>query len=197
MRYSLLLASLVVPALLSAQQPTGGQGGQTQQAGQAGKSGKAGQEAARRARAKGARVAARHVMLTADSIQWKAGPPSLPSGAEAAVIDGDPSKRGLFAMRLRLPDGYRIPPHFHAAAEHVTVISGTFVLGHGGEWKEDAMTPLPAGSFTVMPPGMRHYVEARGETVVQVHAMGPWKLIYVNKDDDPRNKPKEATGTQE
>lgn len=191
MRYSLLLASLVVPALLSAQQPTGGQGGQTGQAE------KAGQAAPRQAKAKAAHAAARHVMLTADSVQWKAGPPTLPAGAEAAVIHGDPSKPGLFAMRLRLPDGYRVPPHFHAAAEHVTVISGTFVLGRGSEWKEDAMTALPAGSFTMMPPGMRHYVEARGETVIQVHAMGPWKLIYVNKDDDPRNKPKEATGAQE
>lgn len=174
MRYPLLVAALVVPALLSAQQPAG----------------------RKDAPGKAARAAARHVMLTSDKIEWKAGPPALPAGAQAAVINGDPARPGLFTLRLKLPDGYRIPPHFHGAAEHVTVISGTFALGMGSEWRDGEGTELEAGGFAVMPPGMRHYAWTRGETVVQVHAMGPWKLTYVNKADDPRTKPKEATGSQ-
>lgn len=170
MRYPLLVAALVVPALLSAQQPAG----------------------RKEAPGKGARAAARHLTLTPDRIDWKAGPAALPAGAQAAVIDGDPAKPGLFTMRLKLPDGYRIPPHFHAASEHVTVISGSFAVGQGSEWREGEGTVLEAGGFAVMPPGMRHYAWTRGETVVQVHAMGPWKLTYVNKADDPRTKPKEA-----
>lgn len=165
MRYTMMALSLLVPAMLAAQQPAG----------------------RKAAPGKAARAAARHVMLTPDRIEWKAGPAALPAGAEAAVIDGDPTKPGLFTMRLKLPDGYRIPPHFHAASEHVTVISGTFALGMGNEWKEGEGTRLEAGGFAVMPPGMRHYAWTQGETVVQVHAMGPWKLTYVNKADDPRS----------
>lgn len=64
-------------------------------------------------------------------IQWKDGPASLPAGAKLAVLEGDPSKEGFFTMRLWLPDGFKIPPHWHPKVEHVTVISGTFNIGTG------------------------------------------------------------------
>jgi hypothetical protein len=32
---------------------------------------------------------------------------------------------------------------------------------------------------------MQHYAWAKGETIVQVHGMGPFKLVYVNPADDP------------
>ena len=64
-------------------------------------------------------------------IKWAPGPASIPAGAEAAVLYGDPSKEGLFALRLKLPKDYRIPPHTHPKPEVVTVISGTFRLGNG------------------------------------------------------------------
>ena len=166
MRYSLLVASMLMPALLSAQGASGN------------------------SNARASAKATKHVVMSPDNITWKQGPPSLPPGTEMAVIDGDPSKAGLFAMRLRMPDGYRIPPHFHGAAEHVTVIKGTFILSQGSVWRDGEGTELPAGGFAVMPPGMRHYVLTRGETEVQVHAMGPWKLTYVNKADDPRTAKK-------
>lgn len=135
------------------------------------------------------KAAQRHTFVIGDRVEWKAAPASLPAGAEAAVIDGNPMKGGIFTMRLKLPDGYRIPPHFHAAQEHVTVISGTFLMGLGDAWSDAALTELTAGSFAVMGRGTRHFAGARGETVVQVHAMGPWKLTYVNAADDPRGAP--------
>jgi hypothetical protein len=64
-------------------------------------------------------------------IQWKDGPVSLPAGAKVAVLEGDPSKEGFFTMRLLLPDGFKIQPHWHPKVEHVTVISGTFNVGMG------------------------------------------------------------------
>jgi len=63
-----------------------------------------------------------------DQIRWQPGPRSLPPGAEYAVLEGDPSKEGPFVMRIRVPDGYRIPPHWHPKTERVTVMSGTFNL---------------------------------------------------------------------
>lgn len=138
----------------------------------------------------GVRQIDRHILIDPARLEWKPAPASLPPGAQVAVLEGDPSKPGLFTMRLRVPDGYRIRPHFHEADEHVTVISGTFVLGMGETWTESAGTALSAGGYAAMPAGMRHFASTRGETVVQIHAVGPWKLTYVNPADDPRNAPK-------
>ena len=55
-------------------------------------------------------------------------PPGLPPGAKLA---GDPNKKGLFTVRLQTPAGYKVPPHTHPTAEHITVISGTFNIGTG------------------------------------------------------------------
>jgi quercetin dioxygenase-like cupin family protein len=90
-------------------------------------------------------------------------------------------------MRLRLPDGYRIPPHWHPKVEHVTVISGVLNLGTGRTFDQSATRELPAGTFGYWPAGMRHFAWARGETVLQLHGFGPWRVIYVNPADDPRN----------
>jgi quercetin dioxygenase-like cupin family protein len=78
---------------------------------------------------RGSAEEAAHTVIAADAIEWKAAPPSLPAGAQAAVLYGDPAKEGLFAMRLKLPKGYHIPPHTHPKPEVVTVISGTARLG--------------------------------------------------------------------
>jgi hypothetical protein len=64
-------------------------------------------------------------------IAWKAGPESLPPGAKVAVLEGDPAKEGFFTMRLLLPDGYRVAPHWHPKVERLTIISGTLNLGTG------------------------------------------------------------------
>lgn len=124
----------------------------------------------------------------AADIKWADGPASLPVGAKVAVLEGNPAQEGPFTMRLQLPDGFQIQPHWHPAVERVTVISGTFNLGMGEKFDKSKGRALTAGSFTFMPPGMRHYAWATGETVVQVHGTGPWKINYVNAADDPRNK---------
>jgi quercetin dioxygenase-like cupin family protein len=89
-------------------------------------------------------------------------------------------------MRISFPDGYRISPHFHPAVERVTVIQGTMRVGMGDKFEESALTPLPAGAFLSMQPGTRHFAQAKGNTVVQLNGIGPWKLTYVNPADDPR-----------
>jgi quercetin dioxygenase-like cupin family protein len=121
-----------------------------------------------------------------DKIAWKPGPPSLPDGAKFAVIEGNPAEAGPFTMRVLLPDGYRIPPHTHAGIEHVTVMKGTFQVGRGDKFDASALTQLPTGAFAALAPGTRHYAEAQGETIVQLHGVGPWSLTYINPADDPR-----------
>ena len=123
-------------------------------------------------------------------IQWKDGPASLPAGAKFAVLEGDPSKEGFFTMRLWLPDGFKISPHWHPKVEHVTVISGTFNLGMGDKFDQTATRAMPAGTFGFWPAEMKHFAWAKGETVLQLHGTGPWTITYVNAADDPRNMKK-------
>lgn len=127
-----------------------------------------------------------HMILGPADVDWRDGPGSLPAGAQFAVIEGDPSQRGFFTLRLRLPDGYVIPPHSHPGVERLTVISGTFNLGMGDRVDRQDTRALAPGSYFSMPPGMNHFAIAEGETVVQLTSIGPWQVNYVNPADDPR-----------
>lgn len=127
-------------------------------------------------------------MLRPDAIQWAPAPPELPKGAQAAVLQGDPTQQGYFAMRLKAPDGYRIGPHTHPTDELVTVVSGTLHVGTGRTFDKASAQAYPAGSYLVMPTGMTHYVWADGETVVQITGQGPFAINYVNPQDDPRQQ---------
>ena len=123
-------------------------------------------------------------------IQWRAAE-NLPQGAQVAVLEGDPTKEGFFTMRLKMPDGYRVPPHFHSMPERVTVLSGTLNLGTGTNFDPKTTKPLPAGTYSSMPPAMSHFGWTTGETVLQLTTMGPWTITYVNPADDPRlNRPR-------
>jgi quercetin dioxygenase-like cupin family protein len=120
---------------------------------------------------------------------FSAAPPVFPFGATMAVIQGDPSVAGeVFTVRLRFPDGYVLPAHWHPTDEFVSVVSGTFLVGLGDAFDESALLPpLEAGDFVLAPANANHFATARGQTEVQVHAVGPFELTYVNPDDDPRN----------
>ena len=113
-------------------------------------------------------------------------PHSIPLGAEAVVLYGDPSKDEMFAMRLKFPKGYKIAPHQRPKPEVLTVITGTFRLGMGETADPSKATAFPAGSFVALSPGMAHFASADDDTVVQLNSTGPWTLNYVNPADDPR-----------
>jgi quercetin dioxygenase-like cupin family protein len=129
-----------------------------------------------------------HTIVAPQEIKWGPAPAVLPPGAEAAVLFGDPGKAGLFALRLKLPAGYSVPPHMHPVDEVVTVISGTFNLGMGKTADQSQARPMPAGSFFAMPPDTPHYAFIDEATVIQINSVGPWGLTYVNPEDDPRQK---------
>ena len=143
------------------------------------------------AQATQASQAAAHVTIAMpDNIKWGPAPAILPAGAKAAPLEGNPAEAGPFTLRLSLPPGYRIPPHYHTVPEHVTVISGNFYVGMGDTFDAAKMTKLPAGTFGVIDPEMRHFAMTKGRTVIQLHGVGPWSLVYVNPADDPRTKTK-------
>lgn len=123
-----------------------------------------------------------------NNIVYGPAPDVFPPGAEMAVLQGDPSVAGeIFTVRLRLPNGYIIPPHFHPTDESVTVIKGAFKVGLGDHFDRDAFLPtLQRGDFIVAPANANHFAQAKGRTEVQVHAIGPFQMTYVNTADDPR-----------
>jgi quercetin dioxygenase-like cupin family protein len=129
-----------------------------------------------------------NTVLTPKDMKWAPGPPSLPKGAEVALLFGDPSKDGPFVMRLKFPKGYQVAPHTHPKAEVVTVISGTIHFGMAETADASKAQALAAGAFFAMPPGMAHFVSVDEEAVVQLNATGPWAVTYVNPKDDPRQK---------
>lgn len=119
---------------------------------------------------------------------WQDGPPSLPPGAKITILEGDPGKPGPFVFRVKVPDGYKVPPHTHPKSERVTVLSGSFHLGMGDKFDPKHAQELPAGTYGTWPAGMKHFVWAEGETVLQFHGDGPWQINYLNPADDPRSK---------
>jgi quercetin dioxygenase-like cupin family protein len=127
-----------------------------------------------------------HLLFKPADIEWRDAPASLEPGAKVAVLEGNPGEPGVFTMRIRMPDGFYISPHWHPNVERVTVISGVFYLGSGEKRDKKAAVRLESGSYTSMPPGMRHYAIAEGETVVQLTSIGPWEIHYVKPEDDPR-----------
>ena len=132
-------------------------------------------------------TSAANAQTYAPALKWGPAPAVFPAGAKMAVLQGDPSKPGLFTVRLELPDGYRVQPHYHPTDESLTIISGTFLLGMGDTLDAVRATVLKTGEFGFVEANMQHYAIARGRTVVQVHAMGPFVLTYVRAEDDPRN----------
>jgi quercetin dioxygenase-like cupin family protein len=139
----------------------------------------------------GATVAAAEDMrmpVNTSQLKWGPAPDALPKGAQIAVLSGDPTKDGLYVVRLRLPAGYKVPAHNHPTAEMVTVLTGKFHLGMGDKLDEKKAMLLTAGGFAEAPAKMNHYAWTTGPTVLQIHGQGPFEINYVNPADDPRGK---------
>jgi hypothetical protein len=128
-----------------------------------------------------------HTMVVPSELKW-APVPSLPPGAEIAVIQGPMNTATPFTVRLRFPVDYKIPAHSHPAIEHVTVLSGTFNMGTGDKLDPTKTMALPPGGMAIMQPGTNHFAWTKEVTVVQLHGVGPWAVNYVNPADDPRKK---------
>jgi len=120
------------------------------------------------------------------SIKWGPAPAFFPAGARIAVLAGDPSSAGEFTIRLEFPAGYVIKPHWHPTDEHVTVLSGRFLVGMGDSVDAKQAMVLGPGGFVTAPALAHHYAIAARKTVVQVNADGPFAITYVHAADDPR-----------
>lgn len=128
-----------------------------------------------------------HTTVQPDALTWVA-PAAYAKGAQFAVVKGDPTKEGMYVVRLKVPAGFKIAAHRHPNDENVTVLSGTFNIGNGDKLDEKSGTLVKAGGYSYVAKGMTHYAWFTEDTVIQLHGMGPQGITYVNAADDPRKQ---------
>jgi anti-sigma factor ChrR (cupin superfamily) len=134
-------------------------------------------------------AAAEKHAFTPDAVPYGPAPAFIEKGAQLAVLEGDPmASSGDYTVRLKMPDGFRIAPHWHPQRENVTVLAGNLKLGMGDRFEEAGMMSLPAGSFGYLDPDMHHYVLTQGEVIVQIHGKSPVQFNYITASDDPSHR---------
>jgi quercetin dioxygenase-like cupin family protein len=119
------------------------------------------------------------------SLQWSV-PTTLPPSARVAVVSGDPTAPGESTFLIAMPNGYRIPPHFHPSYAHVKVREGTLLVGTGDKLEPKRTRALAAGDSATAPAGMHHFWIASGWTVVSLTFIGPFTITYLRAEDAPR-----------
>jgi len=130
-----------------------------------------------------------HKIVKPAELVWGPAPPIFNPGAQVTVVSGDLAAAGPFVVRVKMPAGYKIMPHFHPTDEHVTVLTGTVGMGMGDTLAAKAATDLGPGGYALMPAQMHHWLVTRTAATVQVHGMGPFALTYVNPADAPKPPP--------
>src|SRR5262245_37001390 len=106
--------------------------------------------------------------------------PAWPPGIPAAVVTGDPTKEGLYVVRLKIPAGYKIPAHTHSQDEHITVVSGSLHFGLGGKLNEANAKVLTVYGNECASKGIPHFAFTTEDTILQVHGFGPQSITFVN-----------------
>ena len=125
--------------------------------------------------------------VLSEDMNWKP-LAAFPPPVRLAVIVGDPSERGPYTIRVRVPRDVKLMPHKHPEDRVYTVISGVFYIGLGDEFDPEKLEAFPPGSVIVLPGNTSHFHWAKSsEYITQVTAAGPLGLEYVSANDDPRN----------
>lgn len=121
--------------------------------------------------------ASRVELRTAKVLIWsELNVPGFAPGVTMAVVHGDPNANRDYIIRLRLPAGYRFPVHWHPNSEHLTVLSGTFLLAMGNTADESKLKAYGPGDFIYAPARMSHFGGARTATEIQLNGNGPFAI---------------------
>ncbi len=121
-----------------------------------------------------------HKIVHFGDLKWT----PIMKGCDSAPVSGDPNAEGApFVLRIRCADGAKVPAHWHPTDEYLTVLKGSFLVGLGEAFDETKLQTMNVGNFTMMPKEMRHFGMCKGETIVQVHGAGPFKVNWVNPSD--------------
>lgn len=121
-----------------------------------------------------------HKIVRFGDLKWV----GIMKGCELATVSGDFNADGApFVLRIRCADGIKVPAHWHPTDENLTVLKGTFLVGTGETYEESKLQTMNVGNFMTMPKEMRHFALCKGDTIVQVHGTGPFKVNWVNPSD--------------
>jgi len=105
-----------------------------------------------------------------DQLKWA----ETSSGANEAVVYGDPAKPGLYIVLVKWAPHKMSRPHFNPNDRLVTVISGTWWVGWGTKCDPNSTFPIPAGSFVTHYAKQVHYDGAKDqEVVLEIVGQGP------------------------
>ena len=133
-------------------------------------------------------AASTHVMYDAAELEWGEAPEVFEPGAQAVILSGDPTRPGMFVLRLKAPAGFKVANHWHPTDEHVTLLEGDLTLAmdqDAGGAHESTFSP---GAYVLLPAEMHHAASTRAGMTLQISGMGPLELIYVDPKDDPRER---------
>jgi quercetin dioxygenase-like cupin family protein len=119
------------------------------------------------------------IQREASSIAFVPAPANMPKGVSIAVLEGDPTQKGVFTLRLRIPPGFSLPAHTHPSDERVSVLEGSVSVGFGTTGDDNSVRTFGPGSFYVNPPGVAHFESSEQGAVLQVTAEGPWRVDLV------------------
>jgi quercetin dioxygenase-like cupin family protein len=121
------------------------------------------------------------IYLPAEEVHFKS---ALGIGPEQAVVFGDPSKPGVYVIRVHFPAGFHSLPHFHSQDRHAVVIKGVWWNGQGEKLDFNTAKPIKAGSYVFHPAGKVHWDGAGDEdTIIQITGVGPVETTQVAKSD--------------
>ena len=120
-----------------------------------------------------------------ENTPWKPCPPTLPSGCEMVVLEGDPKGADLFTVRFRISGKFMMPPHWHPKDERVTVLSGTAAVAFGANAERQDAKEFGAGDYYVNARNTVHTVWVEGPTILQITGIGPWKAVPVKEAAPP------------
>ena len=110
-------------------------------------------------------------------------------GTMVATLQGDPSKPGIYVLKIKWPKGTMSRPHFHPEDRHVVVLSGTWYTGTGEAFDPAKAVPLSAGAYMMHPKGKVHWDGTRDdEAVIQITGYGPSGSKLVKPDEPQFNK---------
>ena len=116
------------------------------------------------------------------------------TGIQTIVLLGDPTKPGLYTIRVSVPANTKIQAHTHRDNRSAIVMSGTWYFAYGSTVNEAAAKPLPPGSFYTEPGGVAHFALTKAEpAVVYITGFGPTDTVYVHAANDPRNTDRKKT----
>jgi quercetin dioxygenase-like cupin family protein len=125
--------------------------------------------------------------ILSEDMDWKSFP-AFPPSARLAVVVGQPSEKGPYTVRVKVPHDVKLMPHKHPEDRIYTVISGVFYVGRGDRFDAEKLQAYPPGAVIILPGNTSHFHWAKsGEYITQVTAIGPLGMEYVNPKDDPRS----------